>query len=132
MIEKIQNSAEIDDLLKVYFPNYQNTDGPFENHAIYKDKDIKGVIAYSIIYERGEINYILVIKNCRQQNIGTKLLEFAIDDMSRHQCQNVSLEVSKDNLAAVNLYLKNDFEIKAIRPNYYDGKDAYLMVKDLR
>ena len=62
MIKKIQKSLEIDNLLKIYFPHYRRTNDPFENIAIYKDKEIKGIVVYSIIYERSEINYILVMK----------------------------------------------------------------------
>ena len=132
MIKKIQKSLKIDNLLKIYFPHYRRTNDPFENIAIYKDKEIKGIVVYSIIYERSEINYILVMKNYRHQNIGTQLLEFAIDEIKKNKCQNISLEVNTDNLTAVNFYLKNNYEIKAVRQNYYGSKDAYLMVKELR
>ena len=48
--------------------------------------------------------------------------------------QRASLEVSQENLAARNLYLRNHWHIARRRKNYYaDGSDAYILelYKDL-
>ena len=132
MVQKVQKNNTITNLLKEYFSNYQETNDPFEHIAIYTTNQIIGLVVYSIIYERSEINYILVLKDYRHNHIGTKLLDFAIADIEKHNCKNITLEVNKNNYPAINLYSQKQFKIKAIRPNYYHGEDAYLMVRELR
>lgn len=132
MIQKVPKTSDINKLLETYFPNYRENHDPFENIAVYTNDQIIGIIVYSIIYERSEINYILVKPEYRQQGIGLKLLNFAIEDSKNNHCESISLEVNKTNQPAINLYSQTDFKIKAIRSNYYQGEDAYLMVKDLR
>lgn len=130
MVELISNKEEVYELLKKHFESYSLND-PFEKIAVYNDNGVKGVISYSIIYERAEVNYIVVLKEYRGNNIGNKLLNYALADMKK-SCFTVSLEVASDNAAAINLYLKNGFTVEATRPKYYKDKDGYLMVKDLR
>jgi ribosomal protein S18 acetylase RimI-like enzyme len=45
--------------------------------------------------------------------------------------ESISLEVSVLNEAAIQLYLKHGFKVVSLRKAYYDGVDAYLMVKDM-
>lgn len=131
-MQEITDKQKVENILKKYFKNYQTTNDPFEKIAIYQDKDIIGVISYSIIYERAEINYIVVTDNNRKKGIGTELLNYALKDIINSNVKTVSLEVLEENIPAVNLYLKNGFIKKAIRPNYYGNKNAILMIKDLR
>ncbi len=131
MITPINNKNEISHVLKEYFRGYQISDDPFEKVAVYVNQDIIGIISYSIIYERGEINYIITLPDYRNQGIGGKLLEYAVNDMKNNNCINISLEVEQTNKNAINLYSKYGFQIKGTRPNYYEGKDAYLMVKEI-
>jgi len=131
MITLINNKNEISHVLKEYFRGYQISDDPFEKVAVYVNQEIIGIISYSIIYERGEINYIITLPDYRNQGIGGKLLEYAVNDMKNNNCTSISLEVEQINQNAINLYSKYGFQIKGIRPNYYEGKDAYLMVKEI-
>ncbi len=131
MIKQVTNLNQISEILKTHFRGYKISDDPFEKVAIYTDRDIMGIISYSIIYERGEINYIITLPNYRNKGIGQKLLEYAISDMGKSGCKTISLEVETENIAGINLYKKYNFQTKTIRPNYYGGKDAYLMVKEI-
>ena len=131
MITLINNKNEISHVLKEHFSGYQISDDPFEKVAVYVNQEIIGIISYSIIYERGEINYIITLPDYRNQGIGGKLLEYAVNDMKNNNCTSISLEVEQINQNAINLYSKYGFQIKGIRPNYYEGKDAYLMVKEI-
>ena len=87
-------------------------------------------LSYSIIYERAEINYIVVDNLYRKKGIASKLLSYALDDIKHRKCESISLEVLEDNVPAINLYLKNGFVKKAIREKYYGNKNGILMVKD--
>ena len=44
---------------------------------------------------------------------------------------NITLEVNINNIGAINLYLKNGFKVVSKREKYYDGTDAYLMLKEV-
>jgi len=131
MIKQTTNLNEIYPILKEYFHRYQVSNDPFEKVAIYTDKNVIGIISYSIIYERGEINYIVTLPDYRKRGIGKQLLEYAVEDIKKNQCTSISLEVNTNNIEAINLYLKCGFKKQGIRPNYYQGKDAYLMVKEI-
>ncbi len=129
MIENINNIKEIEQFILKYFPNFSITSDPFEKCYIYKIKNKSiGFISYSIIYERAELNYIVVSEDYRLKGIGQKLLNFCIEDLKKNKVKTISLEVNKNN-EAVNFYLKNNFKIEAIRKQYYGKEDAYLMIK---
>ena len=132
MIEENTHNVNIDKILKENFKGYQVSNDPYEKVAVYSRGGIIGIISYSIIYERAEINYIIVTDPNRHNGIGSNLLEFALADIVKHNCQVISLEVEEGNLPAINLYLKYGFIKKALRENYYKNKNAILMVKELR
>ncbi|MCI9084477.1 MAG: GNAT family N-acetyltransferase [Bacilli bacterium] len=131
MITQPNNLEEVSPILKKYFHGYQISSDPFEKVAVYNDNNIIGIISYSIIYGRGEINYIITLPTHRKQGIGSQLLEYAINDMKNNNCTTISLEVESNNIEAINLYSKYGFQKQAIRSNYYQGKDAYLMIKEI-
>ena len=59
-------------------------------------------------------------------------MDFALDDLKNNMVENFSLEVNVNNKDAIKLYLKNGFEIKTVRSNYYKDSDAYLMVLEVK
>jgi len=105
--------------------SYKITINPFSNILIYKkDNKIVGFLDYSKMYEKIEINYIFVLNEYRNQNIGYELIKYMIDN---NDFENITLEVNVNNISAINLYKKHGFEIIGIREKYYDGIDGYLM-----
>ena len=133
MIEKVNNINLILPFITKYFPNYTVENSPYEKIFYYKDGDnIIGFISYSMIYERAELNYIVTDEQYRRKGVGQKLLDYAIDDLKNNMVENFSLEVNVNNKVAIMFYLKNKFEIKATRHNYYADGDAYLMVREVR
>ncbi len=88
------------------------------------DNEIVGYLDYSVMYDKIEINYIFVVEKYRRKNIANQLLNYIIDN---YEFDNITLEVNVNNISAINLYKKNKFNIIGIRPNYYNGVDAYLM-----
>ena len=70
-------------------------------------------------------------KPFRNKGIAQKLIDAMLLDIE-DTCESVSLEVSINNKAAINLYLKNGFCKKGIRKNYYADGDAYLLIKEMR
>ena len=129
---KRANKDDVNVFLEKYFPQYNDTYDPFEAIYVYEHGSIIGIISLSIIYERSEINYLLVKEENRNNGIGTKLLEYVFDIMNENGVVSVSLEVDTTNNKAINLYKKFGFKEKGIRKRYYGNNDAYLMIKDLR
>lgn len=95
---------------------------PFTKIYIY---DEKGFIIVSKYYERVEIDYILVLEEHRKKGIASKLINYIIE--RNKDIENITLEVSVENIAAINLYKKFGFRVVATRKKYYNGIDAYLM-----
>lgn len=133
MIEKTSKNDQINNILKQNFNGYVTTYNPFEKCITYKKNDeMIGIVLYSIIYERAEIDYIWVDNKYRRHHIATKLLDSVINDVKKANCINISLEVNEENTAAIKLYQKYNFQTKAIRHNYYGKKDGYLLIKEVK
>lgn len=114
-----------------YFSDFKVSNDPYEKiYAYYIDDVIIGFISFSVIYERAEINYFAVEEKYRGKGYSQKLFDYMI--FSIKKCENISLEVRCDNERAIGFYLKNDFKKVSVRKNYYDEKDAYLMIKKMR
>ena len=126
------SKTETKPFLKRYFPNYIITKDPFEKIYIYEENNCLGVISISIIYERAEINYIVVEEKNRNKKIGTKLLTHALNLLKNKNIETVSLEVNTTNKVAIKFYEKHGFKIKSLRKKYYGKNDGYLMIKELR
>ena len=122
---------EVLGFLSANYPQYKVTSDPFEKYLGYIDGTLAGLITYSIIYERAEINYICVKEDKKRKKIGSRLLETTLGIMEDYGCDNVSLEVNENNKGAINLYKKFGFEEKAVREKYYDGENALLLDRKL-
>ncbi len=110
--------------------NVLKGDNPFTHTLVYLDnEEVVGFIKYDVIYEKVELIYIFVCKECRNKGIASKLLKSLIDIVSDKE--NITLEVRTDNDIAIRLYQSSGFEIIATRKNYYDNCDGYLMEKKL-
>ena len=132
MIKEINDKSKVESILKKNFSSYVFSLDPFEKVYGYEKNGIVGLISISIMYDRAEINYIVVRETNRSMGIGSRLLQFVIDMMFKNGVNSVSLEVETSNFPAISLYEKFGFVKKSVRKNYYGAKDAYLMVRDLR
>lgn len=95
-----------------------------------EDNKILGIIDFSIIYDRAEINYIYVLKKYRMNKIASKMF----DEMLQ-RCKNlinITLEVRVDNESAIKFYYSKGFEIVTTRENYYQNVNGYLMLKVIK
>ncbi len=118
-IDIITNSFISKDMIKSEVKN-----NPFAKFLVLiENNEVIGYIYYSEIYERVEINQFEISSIHRNCGKGNKLLKHLIELVNK----DITLEVKKDNIAAINLYEKNGFIRKAIRKGYYSGIDAILM-----
>ena len=120
MIKETNNEEIINSFLTYFDTKIDNN--PFRKYLIYDDK---GILVYSLIYDRLEIDYIYVKEDFRNLGIASKLLDYLFKQYS-YSC---TLEVRVDNKVALELYEKFGFEIVSIRKNYYKNIDGYLMIR---
>ena len=132
--ENIQDIVRIEDTSA--FSNWTKqmfTDSLFNKNLFFKtavyDNKIVGYIIYSVILDEAEILNIVVDSSYRGKTFGTKLLNYAIEDIKSKKCSTVFLEVAKQNTIAKKLYMKAGFIEYNIRKNYYKTDDAILMKK---
>lgn len=113
--------------------NYQLSEKSFDNDflkvLVYEDKIIKGILVYQYIYDRIEIDYIIVDNKYRRCGIASNLLKFI--ETKNNNIKNITLEVRESNKEAINFYLKNGFKEVTKRKNYYNDEDGILMIKNL-
>ena len=133
MIREIEEKdfIQVNKLLKSF--NYKLNKESFNNDflkvLIYEENFIKGILVYQYLYERLEIDYIIVDNNYRKLGIATKLLKFL--ENTYKNINNITLEVRESNKEAINFYLKNGFVEVTKRKNYYKDEDGILMIKKL-
>ena len=109
-----------------------NNDNPFSKEIQYiEDNNVLGKLKYSLIYERMEVDNILVKEEYRGRGIGTKLMSYLVSEAIHHKVINITLEVRVSNIRAINLYKKFGFREVALRKYYYGDEDAILMEKQV-
>lgn len=105
---------------------------PYTKIYVYlEDDNILGFIHINDIYDRYEINNIFVLNEYRKKGIASKLIENVIEIGKKENKINITLEVRKNNIEAINLYKKYNFVEKAVRKGYYNGIDGILMEKEM-
>lgn len=113
--------------------NYKLDKESFNNDflkvLIYEEDIIKGILIYQYMYDRIEIDYIIVDTKYRNLGIATKLLNFI--ETKYNNIDNITLEVRESNKSAIKFYLKNGFKEVTKRKNYYKDEDGILMIKNL-
>lgn len=132
-IDSIDNLGE---LINDNFNNIFNIKDILENNIsrIYVYEKNNKIIAFlhiEVLYENIDIINIVVDPEYRNQHIASLLLDYMINNLNNN-IETITLEVSTDNIAALNLYKKFNFEIINERKNYYKNKSAYIMRKKMK
>ncbi len=116
------------EFFKVKLSSLKNN--PFSKILVYDDGVKKGMLAFSLYYDRAELDYIYVCPEFRKHGVAQDLMNFMIKEC--FNAQNITLEVDEKNVSAINLYKKLGFDIVATREKYYNnGNSAYLMERKL-
>ncbi len=114
------------------YTKYSQTKNPFIHCIGYVIHDkIYGILIYAIMYDRAELEQIEVIKEKRNQNIASMMIEYFLKKCTDENVKSITLEVREDNVPAIKLYQKYGFKLCAVRKNYYHGKDGILMEKEV-
>lgn len=95
------------------------------------DGHIVGGCGVLLIAGEGNITNIVIDEKARNRGIGTRLLQFLIEDGYRNGLDAFTLEVRVSNAAAIHVYEKLGFFSAGIRPNFYEKpkEDAMIMWK---
>lgn len=131
-VMEIENEA-FTDHWKVSAYEYELNENEYSTLLVCEeDKKIIGVCGYYHLFEEAQIITIATHHDYRHRGIGQKMLEAMIEGANHAGCCTFSLEVRISNVAAIQMYEKNEFIEINIRKNYYeDGEDAYLMMRAL-
>ena len=87
------------------------------SHVIWKieEKKIIGFVSFFHVKDEIEIIKICIIKPYQRKNYGSLL----INAIKKLKIKSIFLEVSVENINAINFYLKNGFQKIGIRKGYY-------------
>lgn len=108
------------------------SNNPFVRCINYiKDNKVLGYLEYALIYDRMEINNIMVYEDYRHMGIGTKMMSYVISEAIISRVVNITLEVRISNEIARNMYKKFGFREVALRKFYYGNEDGILMEKQV-
>lgn len=130
MIEKIKDIKLIENLFNEYKEKYNPIINDYTFILAYKKEDkYVGFLIYQLLYENAEIIYIFVEEEYRNNGIGKELLNKMLENK---KIKNITLEVKIDNKFAILLYNSLGFKTVSVRKGYYDGVDAYLMLKEVK
>ena len=126
MINKV-NSSDLKELFKDYKLDYIISNNEYVQYYAYKI-DNKYVAFLCFMNISGEIEIIdaFVLEKYRRNNIMTSLFNYLFKN---EKYTKIFLEVSEENIGAINLYNKLGFKVISVRKGYYNGIDAYVMEK---
>ena len=87
------------------------------SYIIWKIEKIKiiGFVYFIHVKDEIEIIKICIIKSQQNKNYGSLL----IDEVKKLKIKKIFLEVSIENINAINFYLKNGFQRIGVRKGYY-------------
>ena len=101
-------------------------------YCFFKDHQIVGFLALRSAGGFAEILNVAVAPAKTKQGIASSLLSHALACLKEQNVTQVSLEVAKDNQAAVALYQKAGLVIWGERKDFYGpAKHAFIMGKNL-
>lgn len=83
-----------------------------------------------LIFDEVHITNIAVIRDCRRQGVGHRLLTHLEEQTALEGANYYTLEVRRSNLAAQALYKSHGFSVAGERKAYYGDEDALIMIKE--
>ena len=136
----LDDFEKIKDCLQTDFDEFWNSSilkSELENinshYIVATDADnILGFAGIIVSLDDAEITNIVTKKTERKNGIGKLLLDKLIKMAREYGKDKISLEVNEENIAAIRLYEKFEFEKVGLRKKYYNGKnDAIIMTKKI-
>ena len=103
----------------------------YDSFVVVLNDNLVGYIISKITYPETLILNLTVKKSFRKKGIGKALIDLIMSDARLRNSENIILEARADNIDALSLYKKLNFEIIGTRKDYYESKngreDAYVL-----
>ena len=100
--------------------------------ACFRNNQIIGICVFQKIFCNAELTYLSIHPTFKRKGLGKKLLKEIFKQCESFAVEKILLEVSENNLAALNFYHSLGFETVGVRKKYYkDGSNAILQEKKL-
>lgn len=96
---------------------------------VAEDGGFLGYISGKITLDECEIGNIAVEAGARRRGVGSTLMIAFLKQCEERGVTRTVLQVRSDNAAALRLYEKCGFTVVGERKGYYQGKNAYIMVR---
>jgi ribosomal-protein-alanine N-acetyltransferase len=90
---------------------------------------LAAAILCATVLDEAELLRVATRPGCRRQGLGERLLDEAVAELRRRGIASLFLEVEENNLPAIRLYEKSDFERVGRRPAYYPSGAAALLYR---
>tara|TARA_Y100001968_G_scaffold196025_1_gene179830 strand:- start:11110 stop:11661 length:552 start_codon:yes stop_codon:yes gene_type:complete len=98
--------------------------------AVFKDEKIIGVCVFQMILDEAELNYMAIHPEFLRKGFGQILFSEFLSISGKYNVRKIFLEVSANNVSAINFYESFNFKTIRVREKYYkDGSDAILKAK---
>ena len=96
-------------------------------HVFVSESDsLTGYLILWISDTYAEVIDIVVKEKYRRKGYAKEMLKFAYQLLKENNVKSLSLEVSVDNIKAINLYENEGFIIVKAIKNYYKSSDAFI------
>ncbi|WP_304124483.1 ribosomal protein S18-alanine N-acetyltransferase [Methanosphaera cuniculi] len=139
MIIRDFKPTDLDEVIRIEYESFSEpypvdiVMGLYEAGAGFLVAEIaSNIVGYIIFWIKDGIGHIIVIaidSNFRGMQIGTLLLQRAIEIFYVNDICDVKLEVKKSNIRAIHFYQQNGFRQIAEEDKYYsDGETAVIML----
>lgn len=93
-----------------------------------QDNKILGFAGILTILDESNIMNIVTKKNKRNLGIGSLLLSELINISKKLNMNSITLEVNENNIPAIKLYQKYNFQTVGIRKKYYNNIDSAILM----
>ena len=96
------------------------------------DEQVVGFYDFWITFDSATIAQIAVHPSYQHLGIGSLMMKEILKECSIKKVNNITLEVRKNNVKAINFYEKHGFITRLTKEKYYsNGDDALYMIKEV-
>ena len=98
--------------------------------AIYENEKFIGICVYQLLFDEAELLFFAIRPEHTRKGFGQSLFAEFLNISKKNNIKSIFLEVSSNNLSAIEFYKKFNFQTIRVRKNYYkNGSDAILKTK---
>lgn len=114
-----ENIWKTDELIRSF------NDKILEGDVFIPQRTICGFCIFKIITDYIEIYSIFVKPSYRKKGVAKKFISNCVDYCKRNKLRKIILDVSEENLKAINFYRKHEFIFCGRRKGYYKKNGSY-------